>query len=139
MESSNQGNTVKMIALMATSVIAISALNIPFPTELITVTWALIGFCLARAFGKKLDHTIKEQTWYTELDPLPKWFIGAILDFFHHFWIGLLIMIRIDPDQIVYIFGEPVSFYYFGWGIFIDDLPDIPERFKGYFKYLMDP
>lgn len=138
MENTNQGNNATKVAAVAAGTgLAISALKIALPTTLITVTWFLIGFCFARAFGKKLDQTLKNQEQFKKLNPLIQYMISCLLDFFHHFWLGLLIMIRCDPGKILIVLGEPVSPYFFGLGIFIDDIPDIPDRFKGYFKYLI--
>lgn len=133
----NDNKAVGAIALTSSSVIALSVLGFPYPDTLVTVTWALIGFSFARAFGKQLDQLIKSQPNFIKLGTVSQWFIGSSLDFIHHFWIGLLLMTRFEPSTITMLYGFKVSLYYFGWGIFIDDLPDIPERFKGYFKYLM--
>ena len=103
-------------------------IQIPAPETLLQITWTIIGFMLARAF-KNLDHTIKETIQFEKLDPISQFLLGATLDFFHHFWIGLLMM--------VYSYGsQPV--YWFGYGLFLDDLPDLPTRFRKYFDYLFN-
>ena len=103
-------------------------IQIPAPETLLQITWAVIGFMLARSF-KKLDYTIKEATLYTTMDPISQFIVGGILDFFHHFWVGMLLM--------VYYNGSP-EVYWFGYGLFIDDLPDLPTRFRKYFDYLFN-
>ena len=42
-------------------------LNIPWPDSLFEVTWALIGFTFARAFGKQLDQDIQNSQWFKSL------------------------------------------------------------------------
>jgi hypothetical protein len=101
---------------------------IPAPTTLIEITWFLIGITFARGFGKKFDLTIKATAWYKSLSPIPKWLIESLLNSTHHFWIGLLLMIYITRPEI----------YWLGAGIAVDDIPDIPRRFQGYFKNLTD-
>ena len=101
-------------------------IQIPAPETLLQITWAIIGFMLARSF-KNLDYTIKDATLYTTMDPVSQFIVGGILDFFHHFWIGMLLMVYCNASQEV---------YWFGYGLFIDDLPDIPARFRKYFAYL---
>lgn len=101
-------------------------ITIPTPATLLAITWSIIGFMLARAF-KNIDHTIQETTGYKDLDPITQKFVAMLLDFLHHFWIGLLLM--------VYYPNTP-EIYWFGYGLFIDDLPDLPARFKKYFGYL---
>ena len=102
------------------------SITIPSPQTLLQITWAIIGFMLARSF-KKLDHTIKQTTKYDTMDPISQFLIGGTLDFFHHFWIGMLLMVYCNSSPEV---------YWFGYGLFIDDLPDIPTRFRKYFEYL---
>lgn len=125
-------------ALAATgAVTAIYALRIDYPSNLIMVTWALIGFFYARAFGKKIDYEIQQTPTYQNLNPFIKYIVNCLLDATHHLWIGLLIMIRFGPEEIIYHLGWPLMPYWIGWGIFIDDLPDVPGRFREYFAYLM--
>jgi len=103
-------------------------IQIPAPETLLQITWTLIGFMFARSF-KNIDHFIKESEWYAALDKLGQFLVGGILDFFHHFWMGLLIMIY---------YPQPQECYWFGYGLFLDDLPDIPARFRKYFDYLFN-
>ena len=103
-------------------------IQIPAPETLLQITWTIIGFILARSF-KSVDHTIKESEWYKNLDEIGKFLVGGTLDFFHHFWIGMLLMVYYPHIEEV---------YYFGYGLFIDDLPDVPSRFRKYFDYLFN-
>ena len=52
------------------------------------------------------------------------WTLPRLLDFAHHWGIGALLMIG---------FPDPNPLYWFGFSLFVDDLPDIPRRFRGYF------
>ncbi len=42
------------------------------------------------------------------------------LDVAHHWWIGALIMVYIAVPEL----------FWFGAGLFVDDLPDVPRRVK---------
>ena len=115
------------------------SLNIPWPDTLFQVTWALIGFTFARAFGKQLDQDIQSSHWFKSLQGsqsliwgiVPPELLGnlilRLLDFLHHFWMGLLLMIYYPASS---------ELYWVGWGLVLDDAPDIPARFAGYFTYL---
>lgn len=102
------------------------SVTIPVPTDLLSVTWFLIGFCFGRGFGKQLDQEIQLTEWSKKRHPILRWFIKRLLDTIHHFWIGLLLMLYAPSPEI----------YWFGVGLFVDDWPDIPRRFKKLFKPL---
>jgi len=104
-------------------------INLPLPETLLEVTYFLIGFMAGRA-GALCDHQIKESAWYKKQGVATQSTISALLDFTHHFWIGLLLMVEI-PRTVCG--GRP---YWFGMGLFVDDMPDIPARFKKWFGYL---
>lgn len=106
-------------------------IDLPLPQTLLEVTYFLIGFFAGRA-GALCDHQIKESAWYKKQRPCVKSTISALLDFTHHFWIGLLIMVEIPMTAYG---GRP---YWFGMGLFVDDMPDIPSRFKKWFGYLYE-
>lgn len=110
--------------------------QIPFPTTLIHLTWACIGFMFARAFGKQIDQDIQNGDWFKSLPPAWQSIVKRLLDFLHHFYIGLLLMISYKIDEVFFWGVTPVSLYWFGWGLFIDDIPDIPQRLLRYFEYL---
>lgn len=102
-------------------------LTLPVPTTMLQVTWAIIGFMFGRAFGKQLDHDIKQSEWFKKLDPVWRNIVGRALDFLHHFEVGLVMM----------VYGHHIpEIYWFGYGLVVDDGPDIPRRFAKYFTYL---
>jgi len=109
-------------------------LQLPLPETLIQWTWFLIGFFFARGFGKQLDQDIQESEWFKSLPNDAQWILKRLLDSLHHLWIGMLLMVygpKFFPEQ-------KIEFYWFGYGIFIDDLPDLPKRFREYFKYIVE-
>ena len=95
-------------------------LLIPTPTTFLGVVWFLLGIQFGRSFGKKLDRDIQDGDWFEGLKPFEQWVTRRILDFFHHWWIGALMVLYIPGSQ------EAI---WFGWGLIVDDLPDIPRRF----------
>jgi len=103
-------------------------IQIPAPETLLQITWTIIGFILARSF-KNIDHTVKESRWYQTLDKVEQFVVGGLLDFLHHFWMGMILMVY---------YSHIPEVYWFGYGLFIDDLPDIPQRFREYFDYLFN-
>jgi len=103
----------------------------PTPENLVEATWLIIGFLAGRCFGKQFDHMVQQTSWYKKQGMLAKWFIKALLNFTHHFWIGLLLMCY--ADRLPFLSTE---IYWFGYGLFLDDLPDIPSRFRKYFRVI---
>ncbi len=99
--------------------------EVALPQTLQEVTWLIIGFMVGRAF-KGIDQAIQKTHSYQHQNPLTKQVIKNTLNFFHHFWIGLLLVCYAPIPELTWL----------GWGLFIDDLPDMPKRFKGYFRYL---
>lgn len=110
------------------------------PTTLHALTWTTIGFMFGRSFGKRLDQTIKKTEWFKQRSELVKRLIGNALDFMHHFWMGMLLMLYsaqfASAIAALGIQTVPDTYYWFGVGLFLDDLPDLPERLKKYFNYL---
>lgn len=107
-------------------------ITLPTPENLVQITWLFIGFMFGRAFGKQLDQEVQNSQWFKNRHPLCQWIIKRCLDFLHHFWIGLLIMIYVCDPCISTIDNEA---YWFGYGLFLDDVPDIPKRFIRLIKY----
>ena len=68
-------------------------IQIPTPETLLQLTWAIMGFMFARAFGKQFDQVIHGTDWWATASDIEKFIVGGILNFFHHFWIGLLLMV----------------------------------------------
>jgi len=106
-------------------------IDLPLPQTLLEATYFLIGFMAGRA-GALCDHQIKESEWYKKQCPSSQSIISALLDFTHHFWIGLLLMVEV-PQAVL-----NGRVYWFGMGLFVDDMPDIPARFKKWFGYLAE-
>ena len=92
---------------------------IPSPDCLLALTWAGIGLAFARGFGKQLDHDIQKDPWFKTLSPMWQGTVKRLLDTLHHWWMGALLM--------VYCVNTP-ELYWLGWGVFVDDIPDIPPR-----------
>lgn len=105
-------------------------LDLPFPINLFQATWFLIGICLGRSF-KSFDSGIQDSENFKNLSWTEQKFITTMMDFTHHFWIGMLLMVYCAS----LLNGEV---YWLGMGLFIDDMPDIPSRFTGWFTYIKD-
>lgn len=99
-------------------------LPIPVPSSPVEAYWFLLGLTFARAFGKKLDWEIQQTDWFKNLSPFWKNLVKRTLDFLHHWWMGYGMWLYLVHPELKW----------FGAGIFIDDLPDVPRRVKGYFK-----
>ena len=93
--------------------------TIPSPETLLQFTWFLMGVTFGRGFGKELDQTIQKSDWFKKQVLWKQEVIRRVLDVTHHFWIGLLLVNYFTLDEVVW----------FGWGLVVDDLPDIPARF----------
>jgi len=93
---------------------------------LMQATWFIIGVTFGRGFGKKLDQGIVASKWFKKRNPIVQGLLKRILDVTHHFWVGLLLMLYIPMPEI----------YWFGAGLFVDDLPDVPRRYRKMFGFL---
>jgi len=100
---------------------------IPTPTTFFQFTWVGIGIIGARCLGKNGDYKIQQSAWFKRRSILMQYGIKAFLNFMHHWWIGALMMLYMDKYP---------EMYWFGYGLFLDDLPDIPERLRKYVGYL---
>jgi len=94
--------------------------------NLLSATWIVIGFTFGRGFGKRLDQGITASKWFKKRNPIIQGLLARILDVTHHFWVGLLLMLYVPIPEA----------FYFGMGLFIDDLPDVPRRFRKLFTFL---
>ncbi len=112
-------------------------IELPVPSTLLQITWLLIGFTFARAFGKNLDQNVKSSKFYNVQSKVAQWVISGLLDWLHHFWVGLLLMVYAAQVSII-IPVDADALFFFGLGMFIDDLPDVPRRFQKYFKGLQE-
>jgi len=99
--------------------------SIPVPSTLLEATWFALGLCFGRSFGKRLDYYVQQSEWYEGLEPWQRWLVKSALNLLHHWWVGLLLM--------VYVAHVP-ELYWFGAGLLVDDLPDIPARVRKYLK-----
>ena len=96
---------------------------VPIPSTFEQAVWLAMGVTFGRAFGKKLDWDVINGDWFKSLSPLMQNIVARILDCTHHWWIGALLMLY-SPAM----FG--VILYWFGAGLLLDDLPDVPPRFN---------
>ncbi len=106
------------------------SISIPIPENFLQSVWLALGIQFGRCFGKKLDYDIQNSEWFKQQHPLTQGIIKRLLDFTHHWWIGALLMIYITNPLIVLglTFNLDKEFYWFGAGLLLDDLPDIPQR-----------
>jgi len=107
-------------------------LEIPTPTSLLEWVWLGLGLLFGRAFGKPLDHEIQKTGWFNKLERKYQWIVKAAFDFLHHWWVGALLMAYSN----LFPFAK-TEIFWFGLGLLIDDLPDIPPRIRGYLEYLL--
>ena len=108
-------------------------LDIPVPTVNLEIVWLLIGMSFARSFGKKLDWSIQQSTFFNDRGSIGKWILGRIMDFTHHWWMGAIMWLY--APLIVKTFFWPTllqEVYWFGVGIFIDDLRDFKHVLARY-------
>ncbi len=112
-------------------------IELPIPSTLLQISWLLIGFTFARAFGKNLDQIVKSSGFFKKQNSVAQWLLSALLDFLHHFWVGLLLM-SYAGQVAALIPVESDVLYFYGLGMFLDDLPDVPRRFQKYFKGLTE-
>lgn len=90
------------------------------PQDFLQWTFAGIGLTFGRVFGKKLDYNIQQSEWFGRRHEANQWIIKRGLDFLHHWWMGALLMNYFSQPEI----------YWFGWGLLVDDIPDLPARLK---------
>ena len=99
-------------------------ITVPAPETLLQVTWFTLGLVFGRGFGKRLDQDIQASDWFKRRHEVWRNVIRRLLDITHHFWMGLLLVVYSGNQELVW----------FGWGLVIDDFPDIPARIQGYFN-----
>jgi len=96
--------------------------------------WAALGFVSARAFGKRFDRTLKSTRWFRRRGWLLRGLLAGLLDACHHWELGLLLWFYAPPWSLPTGFNQPLQ--WLGLGLFVDDMPDVPTRFRRYFSYL---
>ena len=116
-------------------------ITIPTPSSFIQIVFAGIGIAFGRAY-KKCDYVAQQTGWFKNLSPTGQWFVKATLDALHHWWMGALLMVW--SKFFIFPFPSPElplitanEIFWFGWGLFIDDLPDLAPRLKKLLKYLV--
>ena len=82
--------------------------------------WLMIGATFGRGFGKRLDQDIQASEWFKCKPYWMRWILKRILDVTHHWWIGAIIGLYAAYPQA----------QAFGWGLFLDDLPDLYKRLR---------
>jgi hypothetical protein len=105
-------------------VAASMSLQIPIPTSFLAAVWFGMGLTFGRGFGKNLDQTIKKTERFFRLPTWQQWLLSRVLDVTHHWWIGALLMIYISAPEV----------FWFGAGLLVDDLPDVPRRIRSIFQ-----
>lgn len=97
------------------------SITVPIPTTFEQTVWLAIGVMFGRAFCKKIDWDIQQSEWFKKQGLPTQNVISRVLDFSHHWWGGALLMLYAPPSW-------GIIAYWFGAGLLLDDLPDIPER-----------
>lgn len=85
-----------------------------------------LGIAFAEGFGKKLDYDIQQGGWFEKRKKWEKNIIKRTLNVTHHWWIGwglMIIAIELNGTLV------PPDLWYFGLGLLIDDIKDIPYRY----------
>jgi len=101
-------------------------MELKFPSTLREVTWCGIGILFGRAFGKHLDLDVQSTVWFKRKKIWQQRVIRFLLDLTHHWWIGLLLM----------CYAPNIEVFWFGMGLFLNDLPDVPRRLQFIFSSL---
>lgn len=103
------------------------SIQIPTPETFEQAVWLGMGIIFGRSFGKKLDWDIQQGEWFKGLHPILQGTVKRMLDATHHWWLGALIMLYLP---VVNIWGVMIPIYWWGLGLVLDDLPDIPPRIR---------
>jgi hypothetical protein len=108
----------------------------PVPTSFEELLWLGIGLTFSRAFAE-FDFKAQETEWFKNLSLFRKWLVKAFFDAFHHWWMGgILIAYNVEVSAwLAGFYITPLIVYWVGWGVLLDDIPDLPSRLKKYFKY----
>jgi|Deesub1362B_J571_1020462.scaffolds.fasta_scaffold00060_91 hypothetical protein len=107
------------------------------PTLILVILGLSSGLVLGRSF-KKIDFEIKKTQKFMKSSKFKQYLISAALNSIHHFQFGLALM------YFAYRFHGSIGddgftlMYSFGFGLVVDDAPDLPRRFRKYFSYLIE-
>ena len=118
-------------------------ISIPVPVNFSESTFLVMGIFFGRAFGKQLDQNIQNTDWFKKLPQFWQTILCSVLDFTHHWWVGalLMLMFQASPIYTIQLLSLPpldFNVYWFGVGLFVDDLPDIPPRIRDVLKGYKD-
>jgi len=116
---------------------------VPIPTTIYEWVWTLLGATFGRAFGKRLDQGIQGTIWFIGLPGYAQSILKRILDFTHHWWVGLLVTFTTAYGPYLIAWQTPdvrmiglypcLESFWFGIGLFADDARDfnqIKKRFQ---------
>jgi len=81
---------------------------LPIPKTIFEGTWFIIGWMAGKAFGEKFDEEILDQIPDTDKYKFIKRFVGRILHFIHHAWIGLLGVVYFGVAPVAQSINLPV-------------------------------
>jgi len=104
-----------------------------FPLEFWVVLLGFgFGYWISRSF-KHFDRELQKTRWFKRRSDFAKWFLKQLLNCFHHFQIGILLIILSFylPDL------WKLFFFNFGLALILDDLKDIPPRFRKHLDKLL--
>ena len=113
----------------------------PPPPNVMAFAYFMIVISLMRMV-KGFDRWIQEGSWFKEdLDEQEQKLLKMILDVLHHWPIGYVMMCAAfgqPADAMMLIATIPLpltvaEFYWIGFSIFLDDLPDTPPRLRKMF------
>jgi len=111
-----------VIRTVNTNAIEIPLELLPVPKTLFDFTFAVIGWQLGNAFSKHdnigLDDAIMK---HGKFKGIWKFIISRLLHFFHHYWIGLLLMVFCLPANWPDPNWWQGALYWIGYGLFIED------------------
>ena len=96
----------------------------PVPSTFEELLWLGISLTFARAFAE-IDYELQGTEWFSGQSKFLQWFVKACLDFFHHWWMGaLLIVYSVEVAALVVTRTSiPLSLtivFWSGWGILLD-------------------
>lgn len=116
----------------------IEGIDIPLPYPL--DFWALMaiagGMTFGRAFGKRIDCEIQQTEWFKKQGFWVQQVVTRLLDCLHHWWIGVIIMyaVAVQSNFVITTLKVPESLlppiFYFGFGLFLDDIRDVQHILK---------